>query len=114
MNGAAAFDRYVGIDYSGAQTPVSSLKGLRVFMAASGAVPSEVHPPPSHASIGRGGASPNGWPISCSPRSRLSLGSTTVSRFRSSTSSSTECRSIGPPSWRTSTGTGPRRSTRCT
>jgi len=26
-----AFDRYVGIDYSGAQTPTSSLKGLRVF-----------------------------------------------------------------------------------
>ena len=37
----------MGIDYSGAQTPTSSLKGLRVFMAASGAVPSEVHPPPS-------------------------------------------------------------------
>jgi len=47
MNGAAAFERYVGIDYSGAQTPVSRLKGLRVFMVASGAVPSEVHPPPS-------------------------------------------------------------------
>jgi len=28
-----AFDRYIGIDYSGAETPISSLKGLRVYMA---------------------------------------------------------------------------------
>ncbi len=28
-----AFERYVGIDYSGAQTPTSSLKGLRVYAA---------------------------------------------------------------------------------
>jgi hypothetical protein len=28
-----AFDRYIGIDYSGAKTPKSSLKGLRVYMA---------------------------------------------------------------------------------
>jgi len=27
------FERYIGIDYSGAQTPTSSLKGLRVFAA---------------------------------------------------------------------------------
>ena len=26
-----AFERYIGIDYSGAQTPKSSLKGLRVY-----------------------------------------------------------------------------------
>ena len=28
-----AFEGYVGIDYSGAQTPRSSLKGLRVYEA---------------------------------------------------------------------------------
>ena len=28
MGGLLAFDRYIGIDYSGAETPVSSLKGL--------------------------------------------------------------------------------------
>lgn len=28
-----AFERYIGIDYSGAQTPSSSLKGLRVYAA---------------------------------------------------------------------------------
>lgn len=42
-----AFDRYVGIDYSGAQTPTASLKGLRVFIAhADEAPPREVPPPP--------------------------------------------------------------------
>ena len=41
------FDRYIGIDYSGAQTPTSSLKGLRVYMAESDAGPIEVLPPPS-------------------------------------------------------------------
>jgi len=25
------FERYIGIDYSGAETPTSSLKGLRIF-----------------------------------------------------------------------------------
>jgi hypothetical protein len=33
MGGLPAFDRYIGIDYSGAETPISSLKGLRVYMA---------------------------------------------------------------------------------
>jgi hypothetical protein len=41
------FERYIGIDYSGAQTPDSSLKGLRVFMADAVAHPLEVPPPPS-------------------------------------------------------------------
>ena len=30
---APAFLRYVGIDYSGAETPNASLKGLRVYAA---------------------------------------------------------------------------------
>ena len=41
------FDRYIGIDYSGAETPTSSLKGLRVFIGQGGALPVEVLPPPS-------------------------------------------------------------------
>jgi hypothetical protein len=40
-----AFDRYIGIDYSGAQTPTSSLKGLRVYMADRASPPVEVQPP---------------------------------------------------------------------
>jgi hypothetical protein len=41
------YDQYVGIDYSGAQTPTSSLKGLRVYVADRFALPAEVQPPPS-------------------------------------------------------------------
>jgi hypothetical protein len=43
----SAFARYIGIDYSGAETPHSSLKGLRVYLAESGGYPVEVSPPPS-------------------------------------------------------------------
>jgi hypothetical protein len=41
------FRRYVGIDYSGAQTPTASLKGLRVYVAKSDEPPAELLPPPS-------------------------------------------------------------------
>ena len=42
-----SFARYVGIDYSGAETPSSSLKGLRVYLGEGDAAASEVLPPPS-------------------------------------------------------------------
>ena len=42
-----AFDRYIGIDYSGAEAPTASLKGLRVYLAEGDAPPVEVLPPPS-------------------------------------------------------------------
>src|ERR1039457_5346436 len=41
------FTRYIGINYSGAQTPTASLKGLRVYLAERDAPPVEVPPPPS-------------------------------------------------------------------
>lgn len=41
------FDRYIGIDYSGAETPTASLKGLRVYLAGRDEPPVEVPPPPS-------------------------------------------------------------------
>lgn len=41
------FHRYIGIDYSGAETADASLKGLRVFEAGCGSLPAEVGPPPS-------------------------------------------------------------------
>ena len=49
MSGSAApaFARYVGIDYSGAETPTSSLKGLRVYLADRAKPSEEVLPPPS-------------------------------------------------------------------
>jgi hypothetical protein len=42
----SAFDRYIGVDYSGAETPTSSLKGLRIFTADRAHTPVEVPPPP--------------------------------------------------------------------
>jgi hypothetical protein len=45
--GGPRFHRYVGIDYSGAETPTSSLPGLRVFAAGRDSEPIEVPPPPS-------------------------------------------------------------------
>jgi hypothetical protein len=42
-----AFARYIGVDYSGAQTPAASLKGLRVYLAEGDASPVEITPPPS-------------------------------------------------------------------
>jgi hypothetical protein len=43
---APSFARYIGIDYSGAETPAASLKGLRVYMAEGSSSPVEVQPPP--------------------------------------------------------------------
>ncbi len=44
---SAAFNQYIGIDYSGAETCASSLKNLRVYAADYLNDPSEVAPPPS-------------------------------------------------------------------
>ncbi len=41
------FERYFGIDYSGAQTPTSSLPGLRVYAADQIISPKEILPPQS-------------------------------------------------------------------
>lgn len=41
------FERYIGIDYSGAKTPVSCLPGLSVYEADSVTSPHEVSPPGS-------------------------------------------------------------------
>ena len=45
--GKLLFQRYIGIDYSGAEVAVSSLKGLRVYEATVSSDPVEVPPPPS-------------------------------------------------------------------
>jgi hypothetical protein len=41
------FTRYLGIDYSGAETPSSSLSGMRLFSATAMQPPVEIPPPPS-------------------------------------------------------------------
>ena len=50
---SAAFERYIGIDYSGAETCESGLKGLRVYMGDRATEPRKVAPPPVLARIGR-------------------------------------------------------------
>jgi hypothetical protein len=40
------FARYIGIDYSGAVTPESSCKGLRVYLAEGIGDPEQVQPSP--------------------------------------------------------------------
>ena len=42
-----AFAQHIGIDYSGAETPTASLKGLRAYLARFDVALAEVHPPPS-------------------------------------------------------------------
>src|ERR1700721_2769694 len=42
-----AFARYIGIDYSGAEVPTASLKGLRVYGADQAHAPVELMPSPS-------------------------------------------------------------------
>lgn len=41
------FARYLGIDYSGAQTPTASLPGLRLYAVTAAQSPVELPPPPS-------------------------------------------------------------------
>jgi len=41
------FVRYIGIDYSGAETPTASLKGLRVYLAEGDGYPTEIQPSPN-------------------------------------------------------------------
>lgn len=45
--GVPHFTRYIGIDYSGAETAESSCKGIRVFMAEGSGEPTQIQPPPS-------------------------------------------------------------------
>jgi hypothetical protein len=40
-----AFERYIGIDYSGAETPSSSLRGLRMYVADRVSMPVQIPPP---------------------------------------------------------------------
>ena len=47
MNTSPAFARTIGIDYSGAETPTASVKGLPVYLAEGDAPPVDVPPPAS-------------------------------------------------------------------
>jgi predicted enzyme related to lactoylglutathione lyase len=51
----SVFRRTIGIDYSGARTPTSSLKGLRAYVSEEGAPPVEVGPAPLRKYLSRRG-----------------------------------------------------------
>jgi len=42
---SSAFERFVGIDYSGAETPTAGLTGLRMYVSTPDCAPSECAPP---------------------------------------------------------------------
>ena len=43
----SSFTRFIGIDYSGARTPIDSLSGLRIYLSEGNSAPIEILPPPS-------------------------------------------------------------------
>jgi len=95
MSGLPAFDRYIGIDYSGAQTPVSSLKGLRIYMSDRYGLLLKCRRRPAHANTGHGEKLPNGWWNAFQKIKRPWLGSTTAFRFPCGISISSTCPTIG-------------------
>ncbi len=102
-----AFDRYIGIDYSGAKTPTSSLKGLRIYMADRVIAAYRGATAPESAQIlDADAASPNGWSRGFRKTSRHWSALTTASRFRCSILRPTTCRPIGRHSSTTSSTIG--------
>lgn len=85
------FDRYIGIDYSGAEVPTSSLKGLRIYEGDRLTPPREVAPPKAPAGIGPAARSLNGLWQSLAPALPLSSASITDSRSQSATFKSMAC-----------------------
>lgn len=71
MNIGTQFTRYVGLNYSGAETPTSSLRGLRVYVAQGDVETEEIQPPPSSRKNWTRHPSRNGcasaWPRMCPP-----------------------------------------------
>jgi hypothetical protein len=80
MNVRSAFERYIGIDYSGAETPTSGVKGLRVYTADRTAPRPKFYHLPDLENTGVAAESRSGWQ-SCSRKSpRHWMASTTAFR----------------------------------
>jgi hypothetical protein len=109
---ARLFERYIGIDYSGAETPTSSLKGLRVYQTDAQTEPREVEPLPGPGSTGLAGGLPSGCARNCPTRRPPSSASIMGSLFPLLTSRDIIFFRIGQPSWTTSNTTGQQ--TTCT
>lgn len=101
------FQRYIGIDYSGARTPKSSLKGLRVYVATPASLPVEVCPPLCLRRYWtrRGVAE---WPVETVSEPLPTLvGIDHAFSFSKKYSIPIKSRSIGVPSWTIFAITGP-------
>jgi len=70
----AAFSRYIVIDYSGAETPESSLEGLCVYCAVGESAATEVPPPSPRKYWTRRGIA-SSWPSGSRKTSRRSSAS---------------------------------------
>ncbi len=100
------FERYIGIDYSGAQTPSSSLKGLGIYIADRLISPQEVLSPlsPRKHWTRKGIAEWLDENLSNGPPTLVGIDHGFHSRCN--TSSSMDCYSTGHPSSTISSATG--------
>ena len=108
----ASFVRYIGVDYSGAETPTSSVRGLRVYGAKGSSLPTEILPPPSPRKYWTRRELAHALVRWLSEDIPTLSASTMRSRSRFGTSKSMASRATGTPSSATSAATGrPTRNT---
>ena len=87
------FELCIGIDYSGAKTPVSRSSALQVYESRCGEEPQPCFPrlrPTNRDAIGVGVRSRIGWPIEFGKTLHSSQASIMASRFQSATLSVTD------------------------
>ena len=107
MSDGPAFDRYIGIDYSGAQTPTSSLQGLRAYSASLTIRASEVPPPAGTRKYWTRRGLAEWLAQLLSEDTPTLVGIDHGFCFHSAIFGNTGYRSTGPHSWTTSKSTGP-------
>ena len=104
----ANFERYIGIDYSGAGTPDSRQKGLRVYLAKGGGEAVEVRSPVKPAWNWTRRELANWLLEQLREKGPALVGIDHAFSFPKNTSPNTVWTTTGTPSWKTSTSTGPR------
>jgi hypothetical protein len=100
------FESYIGIDYSGTETPESSCKGLRVYAAEGSGTPEQVLLPIAPHWFWTRRVSLNGFAKNSAVTLRPLLASTTASLSPLHISSAMGSRRTDRTSWRISSGTG--------
>ena len=103
----SAFVRYIGIDYSGAETPTSRLKGLRVYSGDCERLPEEVLPLTGPRRYWTRCGVAEWLCCACNMRRRRWSESSTAP-FHCAILRRTSCHQTGLRSWMTFNGTGRR------